>query len=463
MVGSTLAVSLAASPYTQHLKIALLESETISLDEKKPASPSTTSSPLPSLRVSSITPENAKEYRKHGVWSLLQRYCSFYDMYVWHTYNDSGRIHWSQSEYNAHNDADKHIDALGYIVENDVLQRALFQRLYDISATSTSNIHVIAPARVDRIGYSTRSTSGVSPEYPVVKLSDGRLIASKLLIGADGPSSIVKKFAHISSTGFDYNQRAVVANVRNDSNQASYAAYQRFLPSGPVASLPVGEHAEYSNIVWSTTPAHAQHLVSLSDEQFLQDLHNAFNAPSGSLWQNGGMPSMFESILPQQLQELLPILFPSQSHSSPTSSHGDKNKPPRAVEVIGKRASFPLKYVHAMNYIDARIALIGDSAHVIHPLAGQGVNLGLGDAFEFSRCISNAVQHGQDIGDMEVLKKYEWNRQLSNTQLMTGIDIIGRIFRINNGLLAAMRSGGLSLFDNIPWIKNNAAAKAMGL
>jgi ubiquinone biosynthesis monooxygenase Coq6 len=191
-------------------------------------------------------------------------------------------------------------------------------------------------------------------------LQNGDQLRARLVVGSDGSDSIVKKDASISSIGWDYPQRAVVANVRCE--QAHNTAWQRFLPNGPVALLPL--HDNFSNIVWSTTPEHAKYLCSLNDQQFLKDLNSAFRADSSG-FQPGGRRSMFDCVISDPLSTnsstfsnasksipysmLIPILFPSPKESTP----------PLAIESVGKRASFPLRMIHSETYIGSRCVLIG--------------------------------------------------------------------------------------------------------
>lgn len=431
MVGSTLAVSLATNPITSALRIALIDSNKIQSSSDK-------LSEIPNIRVSSITTYNAAQYKSMGVWNLLKRINEFNRMYVNECYNNQSHIEWLAEQCNT--------DVLGYIVENNILTDALYDRIYSMKSNNSCNIDLYDNITINKIGHSYKSI--IPNTYPVIRYNNDELLSCKLLVGADGPNSLVKQFAQISSVGYHYNQHAVVATVK--LAKSHHTAYQRFLPNGPVALLPC--HDNYSNVVWSTTPQHAKYLTSCTEQQFINDLNSVYNIPSGNQWRSGGQSQLFD-IIPNQLSELFPILFAKPSN----------HIPPSVTTVCDKRVSFPLQFVHSLNYIHQRIALIGDSAHVIHPLAGQGVNLGISDALTLSNIISTGVSNGQDIGDELLLQQYQSIQQRSNLLMMTGIDTIGRIFRWNDGGLPTLRNIGITVLNSIPAIKNRIAGIAMGL
>jgi 2-polyprenyl-6-methoxyphenol hydroxylase-like FAD-dependent oxidoreductase len=168
--------------------------------------------------------------------------------------------------------------------------------------------------------------------------------------------------------------------------------------------------------------------------------------------------SVFSRLLPSQLYDVLPVLFPG-----PHGGVAGADVPPLVTGVSGPRLHFPLQVVHGTEYVSHRVALIGDSAHTIHPLAGQGVNLGFGDAQELARTVARAVTTGHDIGSVPLLREYERERLLQNTRMLTGVHTIKQMFGTNEGPFAALRSIGLDLFNSIPAIKNEASRVAMGL
>jgi len=184
----------------------------------------------------------------------------------------------------------------------------------------------------------------------------------------------------------------------------------------------------------------------------LKDVNNAFRAP-GEQFQPGGSPSFLNNLLPSSVAEVLPFLFPTSVPSVP----------PLAVELMTERHTAPLRYRETLRYVKHRLALIGDAAHVVHPLAGQGVNLGIVDASVLFDVIHQALYTGHDIGDIGVLSNYE-NEQLSaNKRMMYGIDFLHHMFKGADGPVAALRNLGLYTFNSISWLKSQSGRMAMGL
>jgi len=508
MVGSALALALASSPVTRHLKVCLLEFK-----------PPNLSAPLrggPSIRVSAVAPASAAFFQRLGAWDLMRskRVSMFDRMIVWHTM-ERGRVDWNMKEMRgqSHRRADTPMDssqshneeedALGYIVENDIIQTSLWQRMHEVlnaserethqsltrlqeggetssaaqqtTASITCNLEILAPIQVEQIlpgenttaSHQTSSSSASShssaaggSSWPRLLLSNEQAISTRLLIGADGPNSIVKKYAsgNISSYGWDYPSRAVVAAVKVEPTYTSTGqqvpnriAFQRFLPTGPLAFLPC--HEDYASLVWSTTPAHAKQLCAeMTSEEFVEAVNKAFRADSAQ-FQPGGRRSFFDPVLPGPLSQVASILFPT---SQPPF-------PPLITSVAGPRASFPLRYIHADRYIAPRVALLGDAAHVIHPLAGQGVNLGFGDAECLAHEIEQAVLDGSDLGEVVALQNYDRTRRRTNKTMMGAIHSLREVFNVPSGPFAAARAMGLDLFNAMPAVKKQAAVFAMGL
>jgi len=425
MVGAAFACALAVHPVGRGLRVAVLEAAPPKKLDQLPEAPH--------IRVSALSLATVKLLKDVGAWPLMEkaRVTPYNEMQVWHTAG-RGRVHWRAQ--------DMGVSELGFIVENDVTQGALFQRLQQLASEDGCNFEVVAPVKIEAI--SRDGPEGV----PVLTLEGGQQVSAQLLVGADGQQSQVKRFAGFDQIGIDYNHRGVVASVRVSEPHST--AWQRFLPTGPVALLPC--HGQYSSIVWSTTPEHAQHLCTIPEEQFLEDLNNAFHAPP-DMFRPGGRPP--EHLLPNSFYQMLPILFPDPPRPAP----------PKIEAVCTPRMFFPLRLVHVMNYTKPHIALIGDAAHAIHPMAGQGLNLGIGDARELAETLLEAIQLGISVGDPTPLKSYEQKRQAANLQMQGGVHAIKTLFTPNEGLLAMARCMGLDLFNATPLIKNTAAAYAMGI
>jgi len=294
---------------------------------------------------------------------------------------------------------------LGNIVENSVSVACLFDRL-----KSLGTVDIISPARVSEL---SRYEKGLR----ILRLEDGTLIKAKLVVGADGGLSKIRALAGIDFTELDYQQKAIVTSVRTArSNQAT--AWQRFLTTGPLAFLPlpgIDGCDQYSSIVWSLDTARADELMALDDGQFKLELERAFESKLG------------------------------------------------AIEWLDRRFAFPLRLRHAKTYIQEGLALVGDAAHTIHPLAGQGVNLGLLDAAVLAEELVRAQNRGIDIASDAVLGRYQRRRLADNTLMMTAMTGFKRLFGEQALPVRLLRNKGLSLVNKLGPVKNYIAAQAVGL
>lgn len=201
-------------------------------------------------------------------------------------------------------------------------------------------------------------------------------------VGADGGKSRVRELAGFKITGWNYSQNAVICTVEHPvENQC---AWQRFLPSGPIALLPIGD--KFSNIVWTMSPKEASDCKSMNEDDFVKALNHALDYGYGPHPKSGllGSPDMFSWFRGDVTM----------------SANGCFEVPPKVVKLASERMVFPLSLKHANDYAAKRIVLIGDAAHTVHPLAGQGVNLGFGDAFALSRIIAEGIAVGTDIGEV---------------------------------------------------------------
>lgn len=318
------------------------------------------------------------------------------------------------------------------MTENLNLQRALLHKL-----STTSTVELADKVKVQSITQDTENGG-----WPLVHLSDGRTVRARLLVspphllflfyshslhfqvGADGFNSPVRSYAGIKSYGWAYNTHAVVATLFHTPRSAleppNTTAYQRFLPTGPIAFLPLSETA--SSMVWSTKPYLASALRTLEPSVLASMINVAFRLPEVSLrYLYARMIDAQKAGTTITLDELRDeIAFREQAHSIDSrSAYSSLSLPSEAAQGIppdnadsvpplvtsiqpGTVASFPLRYSHAEAYIGegagARTVLVGDAAHTTHPLAGQGLNAGLGDVESLAKCIENAVLKGGDIG-----------------------------------------------------------------
>lgn len=367
-------------------------------------------------RVSAVSRGSVRILESLDVWQALRHATPFREMQVWDA-SGSGNIHFDS--------ADIGMDTLGYIVENGVILGALWEKLHNSTA-----IDMYCPARI--------TTATWQRERVTLMLDDGRRLDAKLLVGADGADSTVRRLADITTRGWDYHQTALVATVRT-SHPHHETAWQRFLPGGPLAFLPLADGS--SSIVWTLPTEQAARLLTLSDDAFVHELQEALGVPPHRdvlvSWEAG-------------CRERPPV-------------HGYQGLGLGKILEAGPRLGFPLRLIHADQYVNERLALIGDAAHTIHPLAGQGVNLGISDAAALAEVLGEARSQDKDIGALRVLRRYERWRKGDNLIMIAALEGIKRLFATNLPPLRWARNRGLALTDRAWPVKNMIMRHAMGL
>lgn len=243
-------------------------------------------------------------------------------------------------------------------------------------------------------------------------LSDGRRIRARLLVGADGRGSGVARRAGIRRQGWDYGQTALVAAIAHDRPHEGIAQ-QYFMATGPLAILPLPGNR--SSVVWSESHAHARAIAALPDPDFLEVLRPRFGDYLG------------------------------------------------AISLAGARFTYPLSLSLADRYAAARVVLVGDAAHGVHPIAGQGLNLGLRDVAALAEILVEAARRGEDIGSALVLERYQGWRRFDATLLALGMDGVNRLFGSDNPLLSAARGMGMGLVSAVPVLRRGFMRQAAGL
>ncbi|HXH01740.1 MAG TPA: UbiH/UbiF/VisC/COQ6 family ubiquinone biosynthesis hydroxylase [Candidatus Competibacteraceae bacterium] len=380
MVGTALACALGGSP----LRVALLESA-----PPRPLPAGTE----PDLRVSAISRASQRILAAVGAWDPIAasaRLAPYRHMRVWDAAGP-GRIQFDAAELGE--------PELGWIIENRVLQYALWE-----TAAGHDNLSLFCPAELHLLGEREAG------QYLHLQLHDGRGLRTRLLVGADGAQSRVRRLTGIASAGWEYEQAGLVATVSTEKPHQD-TAWQRFLPTGPLAFLPLFDGQ--CSIVWSTP--HSAQLLALDERSFALTLSEAFD------WTLG------------------------------------------AITRVGPRTAFPLRLQHAQQYVRPRVALVGDAAHVVHPLAGQGVNLGLLDAAALAEVLLEASAAGRDPGELALLRRYERWRKGHNLLTLGVMDGFKRLFGSTLGPVKLLRNLGLNLTDAIAPVKHLLARHAMGL
>ncbi|WP_293006682.1 UbiH/UbiF family hydroxylase [Nitrosomonas sp.] len=379
--GGLVGASLVAALKDSSLKIALIEPHK--------------STPVPQdeswdSRVYAISPGSAAFLQKLGAWQLMkaERVASVYEMAV---FGDDNTAHINFSAYEIG------LPELAFIAENRQLQTAVWQTL----SSSRENIQIFCPAKCTAITWHDTHVD--------VQLSDGTLIETALIIGADGVNSWVRKQAEIEVSRHAYHQIGVVANFSTELSHRQIA-HQWFRRDGVLALLPLPR--KRVSMVWSTTEDHAIFLRNLPAEELCQQVEEA-------------------------------------------SSHAVG-----AMQLISPPIGFPLNYVHVKNLVKPRLALIGDAAHGIHPLAGQGVNLGLRDAQELA-AILNTQNALTDCGNYMLLRRYELARKEDILALEWVTNGLQKLFNNPNPTLARIRNLGLEITNHLPLIKNRLMRHAL--
>uniref|UniRef100_M4DET1 Ubiquinone biosynthesis monooxygenase COQ6, mitochondrial n=2 Tax=Brassica campestris TaxID=3711 RepID=M4DET1_BRACM len=438
MVGIALAASLASKPLTKHLNVAIIDNNPLlgrkNIIEK---------GHLPDPRVSTVTPATISFLKDIGAWKYIeeQRHAYFDKMQVW-DYTGLG--------YTRYNAKDVDQDILGCVVENKVLQSS------QLSCVQESDLQkTIYPARLNAMGMLPSSSLTGLGEVPStadlfmrgrlakLELSDGNNVYAKLVVGADGSKSRVRELAGIKTTGWNYSQNAIICTVEHTVE--NFTAWQRFLPNGPIALLPVGD--KFSNIVWTMDPTEASDRKSMSEDDFIKAVNDALDygyGPHPETTSSGG----------SSLSWLTGDVNISAKERFET--------PPKVVKLSSERMVFPLSLRHAKDYVSNRVALVGDSAHTVHPLAGQGVNLGFADASALSRAIAEGIALGTDIGEANLLKRYEAERKPANIAMMAVLDGIQKMYAVNFGPLNAFRAAAFHGAHYISPLKKRIISYASG-
>ena len=311
-----------------------------------------------------------------------------------------GKLVQGPSQFSLHFDNNEiHDGPMGYIIEDRFIQKALFAK-------------ILASKRIDYKFDSIVIKHYRQGNYISVRLDNGQKLRTKLVVGADGRNSDIAKQAKIKKSGWRYKQNALVCAIEHEIDHKGLA-WQYFLPSGPLAILPMTGNR--SSIVWTEKTKDADAISLLDDNQYMEILNSRLGSFLG------------------------------------------KSK------LIGGRHSFPLELRIADRFIDDRLALIGDAAHSVHPIAGQGLNAGFKDVAVLAHVLQDSCQRGEDFGSLGVLKRYEEWRRFDSVQLAYSTDLFNRLFSNENEALQLIRNIGIKILDSIPAAKRNIIREAAGI
>lgn len=376
MVGSTLACLLGQSGK----RVAVLEAH-------EPTA-YTATDPY-DLRVSAISRASQRALAQAGAWDgvVARRACAYEAMQVWDATGD-GQIRFDAADIGEPD--------LGHIVENRMIQLALLDAI-----RASGNVDLYCP---DRLAGFTAEAGSVR-----VTLHSGQALQAQLLVGADGAQSKVRQLAGIALETNDYGQKGLVCVVHTELPHQD-TAWQRFMPSGPLAFLPLGDGS--SSIVWTLPADRADALVQMGETAFRYALAQALDGRLGE------------------------------------------------VTAVGERAAFSLRGRHAEPYIQERVALVGDAAHTIHPLAGQGVNLGIKDAVGLAIILNQTTG---DLGSLKVLRAYERARRGDNVLTQKAMEGFRLLFGNTLTPWKILRNAGLNAVNGLSSLKYQIARQAMGI
>jgi 2-octaprenyl-6-methoxyphenol hydroxylase len=265
------------------------------------------------------------------------------------------------------------------------------------------------------LGVELRATpvAGFAAEANSIKVqfAGDKTIAARLLVGADGAHSLIREQAGIATHGWNYDQSAIVTTVAHERDHNGRAE-EHFLPAGPFAILPLT--GRRCSIVWTETSGEAQRIVALADNEFHAELEKRFGLQLGD------------------------------------------------IEIVGPRRAFPLGLFTARTFIGQRLALVGDAAHIIHPIAGQGLNMGLRDVAALAEAIADAARLGLDPGGPEVLERYQRWRRFDTMTMGVATDGLNRLFSNHSDALRLARDIGLGLVERMPMLKRMFIREAAG-
>ncbi|AMD19564.1 HCL587Cp [Eremothecium sinecaudum] len=432
--GLTLAAAIKQSPQLSHLSTTLVEAGDLSKIAKFYDDP-------PEQfhnRVINLNPPSLKFLEETvGAKILHDRMQLFDGLYVTDSCSDAT--------------LDMEKNRIGAMIEIFNIQSSVLKRIEEINP---SKLDIIDRVKVTSITYSDENDP---TSWPIVQLDNGQSFKTRLLVGADGKNSSVRKFSGIESRGWSYNRWGIVMSLKLEDLPSKLRGWQRFLPTGPIAHLPMpGQNAA---LTWSTTEPLSRLLLAQDTETLAALINAAFildNADMKYYYEQLEQATISKEELIQDINDRIEEVYDSLKDDSMI----DEIYPPRVINVVPKSAArFPLSVAHADTYIEERIALVGDAAHSTHPLAGQGLNMGQGDVESLVKALEKAVKRGLDVGSLLALEPYWADRYPPNNLLLGGADKLHKLYSTDLPPIVALRTLGVKILNKLGPLKSIIVSK----
>lgn len=426
--GLSLASAIKSSPILNDLKCTLVEGGKLAVSlEKFYQDPPE----FIDKRVVSITPATMDYFKKIGSWEYVkEERIETYDNI--HTYDG---VSGAKMEFDA--------PEIATMIENVNIQSMLFQRIKQLNEETPDNqLQLLDETKVVDIKEDPNN------EWPILSLSNGNTIKTRLLIGCDGYNSPVRHYAKIESRGWSYNRWGNVATCKyKDSEFRLSTGWQRFLPTGTLAFLPLPNN--WCSLVWAVPPEISSILGKLNDEEFTLMLNAAARLTPEELNYLYKVADDEQEKLVEEVKWRLDLFkkktTPEQLQDFPLEID---------YIVAGSRAKFPLKLSHADSYVEERVALVGDAAHTTNPLAGQGLNMGQADVKFLVETLEKARMRGLDIGTKIAIEPYWSERFLANHVMLGVVDKIHKIYSTEFTPIVWARTVGVNVLNSLPFVKD---------
>ena len=427
--GLSLASAIKSSPVLQDLKCTLVEGGKLveSLESYYTNPPE-----YIDKRVVSITPTSTDFFKKIGGWDYVkEERIQSYDFI--HTYDG---VSGAKMEFDS--------PELATMIENVNIQSMLYQRIKTLNYENPGQeLQLLDNTKVVDIKEDSVN------EWPVVTLSNGDVIKTRLLVGCDGYNSPARKYAQIESRGWSYNRWGNVATCKYKDTEFRFpTGWQRFLPTGTLAFLPLPNN--WCSLVWAVPPEISNILGKLNDDQFTYMLNAAAKLSPEELQYLYKVADQHPAELIDEIRWRLEIF----NHKLSTPEQAEDF--PLEIDYIApnSRAKFPLKLSNADSYVEERVALVGDAAHTTNPLAGQGLNMGQADVKSLVETLERARSRGLDIGAKFALEPYWSERFLPNHVMLGIVDKIHKVYSTDFKPLVWARSLGVNALNSVPFVKD---------